>query len=269
MTITVDEVLKALETWAPTNLAESWDNVGLQVGSRQQTVQRLGVALDLTPSVLAQAQDLELDCLVTHHPLFFNPPRVLDLDLPLGALVAGLIQAKISLIAMHTNLDAAQGGVNDALAQTLGLRDIRPLCPQETGEGLGLGRIGTLPEPLSLEGVAQRVAKALGVASLEICGDLKREVRQVALCGGAGGSLIPAAVSQGAEVYLTGECKYHQAREAEALGLALLVAGHFETEVIIVPEIARFLEGYFSRAGKALEIHILNEKSPFQRIFVP
>ncbi len=269
MAITVEEVLKALETWAPAYLAESWDNVGLQVGSRHQVVRRLGVALDLTPTVLEQAQGLELDCLLTHHPLFFDPIRGLDLDLPLGALVAGLIKAEISLIAMHTNLDAARGGVNDVLAQKIGLTSVKPLCPWEREEGLGLGRVGDLPEALSLEDLAQEVCKALKLEALEISGDPKRVVRRLALCGGAGGSLISKAVAQGAEVYLTGECKYHQAREAEALGLALIVAGHFETEVVVVPKIARFLEEYFSRANKVLEIHILTEKSPFQWIFGP
>lgn len=266
MAITVEEVLQAIETWAPSSLAEPWDNVGLQVGSRRQPVKRLGVALDLSPSVLEQAISHGVDCVVTHHPLFLKPPKAIDLDTPFGNLLAGLIRHEMALVSAHTNLDAAEGGVNDVLARDLGLGELSPLCQGAEALGLGLGRVGRLPQAMTVEALAQRLGELVRSPSIQVVGPLEKEVIRVALCGGSGGDFLPQVLASQAEVYITGELKYHQAREAEALGLPVIVAGHFETEVLVVPEMARFLREWFARQGRSLEIHILQEITPFKLI---
>jgi dinuclear metal center YbgI/SA1388 family protein len=230
-------------------------------------VKRLGVALDLTSPVLEQAIFQGVDCLVTHHPFLFKAPKKIDLDTPFGRLLSGLIRHDIALVSAHTNLDAAEGGVNDVLARGLGLKGLLSLCPpKDSPEGLGLGRVGDLPEVLSVEVLARRVGEVTGSQGVQVVGPWEKKVSRVALCAGAGGDLLSYVFSSGAEVYITGEIKYHQAREAEARELPVIVAGHFETEALIVPEIARFLREWFTGQGKDLEVYIFREETPFKLI---
>ncbi len=262
MAITVEDVLKALETWAPTYLAESWDNVGLQIGSLTQVVKRLAVALDLTPAVLSQAKSLQIDCLITHHPLLFNPLRKIELDNPWGNLIAEVIRAHIAVISAHTNLDAALNGVNDLLARKLGLVSWQPMGREDH-----IVRVGELSEAVSLQDFAHIVQRELKTQTLDVVGDLAGLVKRVAICGGAGGGFLEEVLGEWVDVLVTGECKYHQARLAEIYGLALIIAGHFETEVIIVPEMARFFREYFSKNSESPQIYTLEERSPYKRIF--
>lgn len=353
----------------PFRLAEDWDNVGLQLGDTTKSVTRIMVALDPLPQVITSALDHNCDLLVTHHPLIFSPLRQITSSTSTGNSLLLAAQGGLALLAMHTNYDIATDGLNDLLADRIGLQQTRPLkitsrdeliklvvfVPEEQlatvrsallphaesignyqdcsfctgGEGTflplagaepaigtigkqekvaeqrlelllrrdqlsrairtllavhpyeepafdcypllneaaakGLGRIGYLPEPVVLADWAGSVAKQLDCETLRFVGDPGRSIRKIALCSGSGSSLLHDAIRAGADLLLTGDLKYHEAREAEAQGIALLDAGHFGTEILMVAAIQEFLGKALAKAGHSVEIIRAEcEQNPFR-----
>lgn len=332
-------------------LAETWDNVGLQVGDLAAEVTRIMVALDPAPEVIDSALAANCQLLVTHHPLIFKPLKSISSATAQGSAIQKAIKGGLSVIAMHTNYDIATGGLNDQLAFKIGLSDTVPLqvtavselvklvvfVPAEQleqvrsalfpftatqgnymncsfaaegvgtfmplegaepfngavgelsnvqeerlemliersqmpravkallavhpyeepafdiypllneGKKLGLGRIGRLPQPQTLVEYAGQLKKALSAPALRFVGDPSASVSKVALCSGSGASLLRDAARAGADVFVTGDVKYHEARDAEDLGIALIDAGHFPTERIMVDDIKE-------RLGQALAV---------------
>jgi dinuclear metal center YbgI/SA1388 family protein len=224
MPVTARKIMELVNGFAPFDTAEDYDNVGLLVGKTIQEVDTVLVALDATPGVIAEARALDAQLLLTHHPLPFATRRdLLEADRE-GVLLAELARARLSLIAAHTNFDRAAGGVNDALIAALSL---------PAGEGEGFTRTAALPEPLPVRELAQRVEAALGdVVRRFDAGDPAgdRLIRRLTVCGGGGGDFWAAAIDHGAECFLTGECKLHNAMEAVQCGLCVLEAGHAATE---------------------------------------
>ncbi len=228
--MTIQTIYDHLNRRAPFDTAEEWDNPGILVGSGEQSVTGILVALDATPGALQAAQAVGADFIVTHHPVIFSPLRQLTAEgLPYRLAAAG-----IGLIAAHTNLDKAADGVNDTLAVRLGLTDIHPAAD-------GMTRIGTLPQEQSAAVFAKQVATALDTA-VRTCGD--RPVRTVAVCGGSGGDFIPALIGQ-VDAFVTGEVKHHQWLDAAADGLTLIEAGHYATEVPVVDTLCDWLREAF------------------------
>ncbi len=327
--------------------------MGLQLGDPSADVSRVMVALDATPAVIQSAIDSSCQLLVTHHPLIFKAQKSISAATPQGRQIHTAIRNGLSVISMHTNYDIATGGLNDVLAELLGLDRCVPLqitseqelaklvvfVPQEQldnvrtalfphavclgayrdcsfsapGEGTftplegarpfigtvgereilaeqrlelliertnlpraikallashpyeepaydlypllnegtkrGLGRMGHLPQSLTLADFAAQVATVLDTPGLRFVGDPGAVIRTVALCSGSGASLIRAAVRLGADVLVTGDVKYHDARDAEDSGLALIDAGHFSTEIIMVTTVQRQLQQKLSEAG--------------------
>ncbi len=323
-------------------LAEEWDNVGLQVGDPRAPLERVLIALDPSTAAIQAAQAAGAQALVTHHPLIFSPLKRLTPDNATGAAIWTAVRSGVAVISAHTNLDSAAAGLNVWLAEALGVQEGQPLqtiagdylklvvfvpagheasiadavfaagggqigayegCsfrapgvgtfrpgegtspfigqPGEAEQvqefrfetivprarlarvlealtaahpyeevaydliplqnrvpGAGLGRIGRLPAPVTLAAFAAQVKTALGCGHLRLVGDASRQVRKVALCGGSGAGLLRAAHRQGADVLVTGDVKYHDARQAEELGLALIDAGHFSTEQLMVTRMA-------------------------------
>ena len=221
MTPTVAEILAVLREQMPFELAEEWDNIGLLAGSRSAKVTRVLCALDLTGPVLDEAVARGAQMLVTHHPILFRGRKNLCEDDPAGALLAKLIRSGCALVAMHTNFDAAQGGVNDVLAGKLGLSEVQAL------EG-GL-RVGRLEAAVRLEDFSNRVSGMLG-GVVRRYGAEDFRVSRVAVLGGAGGSYSEIARAAGADAFVTGEIGYHMALDNWAAGLASIEAGHAATE---------------------------------------
>lgn len=228
--ITVQKILSTLETFAPYALAENWDNCGLLVGDREQSVTRVLCALDVTESVVQEAINREAQVIVAHHPVIFTSISAITQDQPTGKIVRKAIQNNISVICMHTNADCAQGGVNDALAQTIGLASIENLGAGENGL---LGRIGNLEKSMDIPTFAQYIKHKLGANGVRFCYG-KREIRRVAVGGGACGKMMDFAVQKGADAFLIGDCSYDLMQRAEAIGLTLVDAGHFPTENPVV-----------------------------------
>ncbi len=369
----VSDIVGIINKVAPFAEAESWDNVGLQIGSPGAPVDQIMVALDPCREAVNAALTSRCQLLVTHHPLIFNPLKKITSSDATGSIITTMIKNDIALVAMHTNYDIAVGGMNDLLAERLGIESTAPL--QESGKELllklvvfvpaghesellaalapfcssignysdcsfrvagtgtyrplqgaqpyigeigkreevgesrlevmlrkaelasalnalrkahpyeepafdlyqlmnkadsrgGLGRIGKLPAGRTLGKFAAEVGELLGVKGIRIVGDPARQVNKVALCGGSGATLLREALFQGADVLVTGDIKYHEAREAEAAGLAIVDAGHFATELPMVAGFARVLRQELERRGLTAEVNICqDEKDPF--IFLP
>ena len=213
-----------------------FDNTGILVGDRNREIACALLALDCTPAVVEQARQLGAQLIITHHPVIFHPLKRVNED----AVVYQLIRSDIAVISAHTNLDIAQGGVNDALASAIGLRDCRGLELLNEQTGAWLGRIGTLPEPLSPESFAALVKSCLNAASIKFSA-APRVIRTVALCSGSGADCLDAAISAGADALLTSEVKQHEYLAAAASGISIFDAGHFDTEDIVIEPLRTIL----------------------------
>ena len=227
---TVTHIYDAIDRLAPFWLTMDFDNTGILVGDRNREVSCALLALDCTPAVVEQAKQLGAQLIVTHHPVIFHPLKRVNED----AVVYQLIRSDIAVISAHTNLDIAQGGVNDALASAIGLRDCRGLELLNEQTGAWLGRIGTLPEPLSPESFAAHVKSCLNASSIKFSA-APRAIRTVALCSGSG------ADSAGADALLTSEVKQHEYLAATAAGISIFDAGHFDTEDIVIEPLRDYL----------------------------
>lgn len=235
---TVHDIESALYALAPKALAAEWDTVGLLAGSADREVRSVLVALDITEPVVEEAERMGADLIVSHHPVIFHPVKsITDRD-PSGRLLIRLVRSGTGAVCMHTNLDAAQGGVNDALASALGLQDAAPAA-----EG-GIARIGTLPEAMALPGFLARVKNALRPNGLRYV-DGGRPIRKVAAGGGACGDFLWEAAALGCDAFVTADLKYNHFLDAGVLGLTVIDAGHFPTEDVVCPMVVRYLREKF------------------------
>lgn len=236
---TVREIESFLYSWAPRELAESWDNVGLLVGDPEAAVERVLVALDITPQVAEEALERGCQLIVAHHPVMncaWHPVQTVRADDRQGRTLTALLRGGVAAICMHTNLDAAEGGVNDQLAKALGLTDTIPLNEQK------IGRIGTLSCEKPLEQFLHDVVKSLGCRGLRYRSG-GRPVRRVAVGGGACGEYILQALAQGCDTFVTSDLRYNDFLDTQ--GLNLIDAGHFPTEDVVCAEVVRRLQKAF------------------------
>jgi len=220
--VRLSHVIQVLDEIYPPAWAESWDAVGLVCGDPDQEVGRVMFAVDPVSAVVDEALEWGADLLVTHHPLLLRPVHGVAATTPKGRLVHRLIKNGTALFTAHTNADVADPGVSDALARAVGLTgELRPMVPAADDPRRGLGRVGRLPAPLPLRDFTARVA----------AGDPDRPVGTVAVCGGAGDSLLDTARALGVDAYLTADLRHHPASEfAEHGGPALIDAAHWATE---------------------------------------
>ena len=224
--VTVSDVVALLESAYPPDLAAPWDAVGLTCGDPQAAVTRVLLAVDPTSSILAEAQAIGAELIVTHHPLLLRPVHAVSLEHAKGRVIHALIRSGLALFTAHTNADHADPGVSDALAHALGLRVLGPLTQE------GAGRLTELAEAESLAAFADRVSQRLPATAhgVRVAGDLGRPVRRVAVCGGAGDFLLGAAVAS-ADVFVTADLRHHRAGEhLEDGGCALVDVSHWASE---------------------------------------
>jgi len=353
-----ETVIQWMEKLAPKHYAVPDDRIGLQIGSLRKEIKRVLIALDVTPAVVEEAAELGAELIVAHHAPIYRPLKHLQTDTPEGALMASLLRRDIAVYVAHTNLDSAEGGMNDWMAEALGiegravLEEVHtdklfklvvfvPVSHQEAvrsalfgagagwignyshcsfniegtgtflpregadpylgkpgkleraaevrietivpdsarkavvqamlkahpyeevaydlypvdlkGRAFGLGRVGTLPQPESLDAFCERVKRALDVPFVRVVGDGARTVRKVAVLGGSGSRYIRHAKFAGADVLVTGDIDYHTAHDADAMGLALVDPGH-NAEKIMKPKTAEWLQERLREAGYATEV---------------
>jgi dinuclear metal center YbgI/SA1388 family protein len=369
MSATVADIVKAMETIAPSNLAEDWDNVGLQVGQKNWPVKKVWVSLDPALDVVANACQNDTDLLITHHPLILKPLHSVDFSTSTGSIIRMAAQQKMAIFSSHTNLDIVAEGLNDVLAKTLGLKRIKVLgkpledekiklviyVPEDyekiildailqtkagnigeysactfrnrgeatfrpgsmatplvgrTGEitgtneirietvvqkndltevieyvksqhpyetmaydvyplltnkdRSGIGRIGELEEKIELKSLALKIKEKLRLDYVRISGNHKLTVKRAAVCTGSGSGMMKYFLSSGAQVYISGDMKYHDARDAQAANLGMIDIGHFASEHLIVDVIAKRLERILSEEGMNIEVKAYSfEKDPF------
>mgnify|MGYP002721446232 CR=1 FL=1 len=262
-TPSLQDVLEITEELWPTSLAESWDAVGLVAGRRNAEVRKIHFAVDPVRAVVEEACEADADLLITHHPLLLRPVNTVEAGTFKGELVHRLIESGCALLTAHTNGDSAVGGVNDVLAEILGLQDAMPLKPAEDGlEEEGLGRIGTLPHGTTLGEFASTVFSVLPsvAGGVRVAGDRDAFIRRVALCGGAGDSLLGAAREAEADVYITADLRHHPASEArEAAGDQrpyLIDVSHFASEWMWLPAAAQGLDRAVADRGYDVEVAV-------------
>lgn len=228
--VTVADVTAALEELAPTSLAEEWDNVGLLAGDAEREVSKIIVMLDLDENGLQEAINVGADMIVTHHPFIMSPLRSIT-----DKTLLRVIENKISVCSMHTNLDCADEGVNFVLAQTVGLSDI------EDVDLNGFITKGGVIEQCSFGEFIQNVKLSLNIGNLRFVGEKSETVQKICVLGGSGADFIGQVKELGFDVLLTSDIKYHQAQTAQKIGLCVIDAGHFETENPVIYKVARHL----------------------------
>lgn len=223
--------LNILNDIAPLSLQEEWDNSGMQIDCGGKEVSRVLLALEVTGLVIDEAVREKCDMIVCHHPLLFVPVKTISPDFTVGDQIIRLIKAGISVYAAHTCFDKAPGGNNDYLMKAIGCS-----FPEELAGGIA--RIGRLDRPVTFDEFISDVNAACGYEGLKIQGEDDREITTVAVCTGGGGEYVYEAFRSGADAFVSGDIKHHDAQAAKDLGICLIDAGHYGTEWQFLPNMA-------------------------------
>ncbi len=229
-TVTVGDIAKVIEEFAPKSLQESYDNTGLQIGDPAMAVTAAMLCLDVTEDILEEAIQRQCNLVITHHPLIFRGLKSITGKTPIERIATTAIRNNIAIYSAHTNLDSAWEGVSHEMAHALDMTDLKVLEPKDSTATTGLGVIGNLRPTPKME-FLRKVKETFGVKALKYSVQSPQLViKRVALCGGAGASLIPLAADSGADAIITGDVKYH---DFTAFGSDLLIAdiGHYESEL--------------------------------------
>ncbi len=247
MTNTVTDISRFLGDIAPLHIAAEWDNVGLLVGSGDRPVRSIMTCLTVTPASVAEAVDEGVDMIVTHHPLLFRGVKRITSANVEGRMLMQLIKAEIAVFSAHTAFDNATTGINQQIADHLGLESVLPLrIKPGTAPGQGEGRVGAFKAPQKLRHCTEVMKRALGCQHVSICGDLDRAVKKAAIACGAGGEFVRDAIAVGADLLITGEMRFHDALLAEASGVAVVLPGHYATERFAMEQLVKQLTGRFA-----------------------
>ena len=235
--MTVRELYAMLDARYPRALSAEWDHDGMQCSPDPDApVRRVLTALDVTEATVERAVAIRADVILSHHPLLFHPVHEVVADEGVGRRIIRLLSLGISVLSFHTRADAAARGVNDLLADALSILELSAFAD-------GLGRVGCLAAPTTVDAFARRVASVLGAPMVTV-GDAGRPVHRVAVLGGSGKSGIEAAIASGADTFLSGRLSYETVNEARELGINLLEAGHFYTEALLPKLWANELPSY-------------------------
>jgi len=238
--VTLGDLRQAVEEQWPARIAEPWDRIGLITGRDSAPIRRVLLAVDAVRATVEEAISTRADLLLTHHPLLLRGAHTIAEDTAKGAMLASLVRAECALLAAHTNADAPAGGVSDVIARRLDLCAVSPVVGRggdEADQTTGIGRVGELPAPMTLRELATRLADLLPptVTGVRVAGDPMRPVKHVALCGGAGDSLLEEPLVKAADVYITSDLRHHPAQEAIEQGMvtqgpALIDVSHWASE---------------------------------------
>ena len=235
MTITVKDVYNFLNTLAPFNTGAEWDNPGLLIGDATAAVTKAVVALDVTMAELSQAARVGAQLVIAHHPVIFHPQKAFLA----GGVCYEAARLGIAAICAHTNLDKAPGGVNDALCEALGMTWEK--LPEDYAEGFL--NVGTVEGVTTADALAAYIAAKLSAAVRY--SDAGVPITKIGVCSGAGADEFPEAKRAGCTAMVTGDASYHDFLDAQAAGVSLFAAGHYETEIVIVDALIKKLSAAF------------------------
>ncbi|MEW4454712.1 Nif3-like dinuclear metal center hexameric protein [Bremerella sp. JC817] len=250
--IPLSNVCDFLERFAPSQLAESWDNVGLLIGDTAQEVHAVVTCLTITPEVVDEAIEGKANLIVTHHPLPFRPLKRITTRDTTGQMLLKLIQNGIAVYSPHTAFDSCAEGINFQLASALGLSDIQPLLPVDLlgvsgpTSQVGTGRWGVLADgAMPLAQIAEQAKQATQAAMVKVVGRGTSEIKSVAVGCGSAGELLGAAIAKEVDCLILGETSFHTCLEAKAQGIALILTGHYASERFAVENLAAILAEAF------------------------
>lgn len=240
----IRELIDKLEEKYPFELQEEWDNSGLQVGNPDDELRGVVLSLDLEEGAIDKAlAESKANLIITHHPYLFNPTKSIDFRDGFYNRLQRCIKNDITVFAFHTNLDIAEGGVNDNLAKILGIRDIKSL---EDGKDLGLGRFGYINKQPAYQ-FLKEVKEKLEASGIVVYGNYDKIIEKVGICGGAGSFLIEDAINQHCDLIVTGDVKYHEAMDLSNKGIIIADVGHFASENHIIYKLQREIEEIISK----------------------
>ena len=259
----VKDILNLLNEIAPFDLAEEWDNSGLQIGSPDQPVGKMLMALDPTLEVVQEALSQKAQLLLTHHPLIFKTISSINLGLYPGQVILEAIKGNLSIISAHTNLDLAENGINQMLARLFELQntEILQINNHPAQPLLGLGRIGNLPSSRPLGKIAKWVKDKIGATHVSVVGEGEKPISRVAVVGGSGGSMVSQAFQRGADLLITGDIGHHDCLKAMSLGLGLIDSGHFLTEWSALRIFKDFMQREMFDLGWEIQIEFLDKEA--------
>ncbi|MCG8638247.1 MAG: Nif3-like dinuclear metal center hexameric protein [Desulfobacterales bacterium] len=265
----IKDILTILNRIAPFDLTEKWDNSGLQAGNPEAEVDKIITGLDVTMALLNEARERDAGLVLTHHPLMISPEKTFDFNQMPGSAIREAAIHNISIVSVHTNLDKAENGLNDYFATRIGVEIKQAFLPHlplsgDLSSELGIGRLGRLEKKIRFKTFAKETKDRLGLPNIRITGNPDNMVREIAVCTGSGGSLVRDFIGSGADVYVTGDVKYHEARQVEEASKNMIDVGHFGSEHMAVELLSNRLNHVFEKNGVDLEvIPFLKEKDPF------
>lgn len=257
---TVKDIIDFMNKFCPPSLAFDGDNVGLIEGRDDKKVSKILLTLDVDEKVADEAVRLGADMIISHHPLMFHAIKRLTSADPMQRTLISLISNDIPLFSAHTNLDCVRGGLNDYLAERLGIKNTSVIEVTGTIDGIehGFGRIGEVGDGTDLGQMLERCITVLGTPSVKYVGDPNRLIKRVAVNCGGGADEIGICIELGADLFITGDVRYNPARDCYDCGMALIDAGHYETEHIV----CELLRDILSKAFKDVEFVISASNVP-------
>lgn len=236
----VKDIIKEMEKFAPSYLKESFDNVGLMIGSKDKDVKKILLALDITLEVIDEAIENKIDLIITHHPLIFRKPSNITTDSLQGEKIIKLIKNDISVYSSHTNLDAVSNGINETIAELLGLKNSKIIHKNNVYQekDCGFGRIQSLDETICFDDLISKVKNIFNLDKLRVV-KAKGTVSKIAVINGSGQDFIAEAVKMGADCIITGDTTYHFASDYKEQGINIIDLGHFASEWIVFVEVMK------------------------------
>lgn len=229
-----NKIIEIIESFCPERLAYSWDNVGLLCGDDEKEVKKIFVTLDTNLNTVKEAAENEADMIASHHPILLDGIKRIDYSTATGQMLKILIENNITLFAAHTNMDTASGGINDRLAKMFNLTDVKILDQHTNDSSAGLGRFGKLPKNMTFGEFAKKCKDILNTPFLRISGNTNNIISTVAVASGSCSEIIPLAYEKGADVIITGDMKYHNMIDMTDLGICVIDAGHYPTEICVM-----------------------------------
>lgn len=235
----IKNIIDLIEAAAPKELAYPWDNVGLLIGGTDKEVNKIMLTLDTDLRTVREAVDKECDMIISHHPIMFGGIKRIDFDTPEGEMINLLIKNDIAVYAAHTNMDAAEMGINSVLARLFELSDVKVL---EECIDTGIGRYGNLKSEISFAELCSLTKQVLNTPCVRASGDMSRKIKKLAVASGSCAEYIENAVQSGCDAIITGDLKYHETIDGTEKGICIIDAGHYPTEIIVKDIFAELLK---------------------------